>query len=109
MFIFDKQFVSGAVKMLYELNSTGEATNQKKKKDFYSVERAEKEIIKKANLLKNELEQQTTTHSDTQISLRKKEVIPILMTSAPSPTRIGPILERKMSKDSTRSSVSTNQ
>lgn len=91
--------------MLYELNNTDEAGN-KKKKDFYSVERAHKDIIKKANLLKNELEQTTT--NDSQISLRKKEGIIITsVTPTPSPTRSGPILERKMSKDSTRSSVST--
>lgn len=91
----------GAVKMLYELNNTDE-TAPRKKKDFYSVDRAQKEIIKKANLLKNELEQTTT--NDSQISLRKKEGI-VVSSVTPSPTRSGPILERKMSKDSTRSSV----
>lgn len=90
--------------MLYELNNTDEAAS-KRKKDFYSVDRAHKDIIKKANLLKNELEQTTT--NDSQISLRKKEGFLPSMPVAPSPTRSGPILERKMSKDSTKSSVST--
>lgn len=98
--ITTKYFHAGAVKMLYELNNTDES-GAKKKKTFYYVERAQKDIIKKANLLKNELEQ--TTISETQISLRKKEAV-----QTPSPTRSGPILERKMSKDSTKSSVSLN-
>lgn len=87
--------------MLFDLNKTGDIA-QKKKKDFYSVDRAEKEIIKKANLLKNELEQTTT--NDSQISLRKKEGLSV-SSITPSPTRTGPILERKMSRDSTKSSV----
>lgn len=88
--------------MLYELNNTDE-TGPKKKKDFYSVERAHKEIMKKANLLKNELEQ--TSSNDSQISLRKKEAI-VAAAVTPLPTRAGPVLERKMSTTSLKSLVS---
>ncbi|KAJ8927899.1 hypothetical protein NQ314_019527 [Rhamnusium bicolor] len=91
----------GAVKMLYELKNTDE-TMARRKKDVYSVEKAHKEIIKKANQIKNDLEQNTS--NDSTKSLRKKE------TYTPSPVKpaqITALTERKMSKDSTRSSVHT--
>ncbi|CAG9860609.1 unnamed protein product [Phyllotreta striolata] len=87
----------GAVKMLYDLK--GEANSEKRKRHIYSVEKAEKDIQKKANLLKNDLVQNTSTES--MKTLRKKDS-PLI-----SPARTLPVLERKMSKDSTRSSVHT--
>lgn len=89
----------GAVKMLYDLK--GDANSSKRKKDVYSVDKAERDIVKKANLLKNDLVLNTSNESPK--SLRKKEG-PVLISPISKPT---PILERKMSKDSTRSSVHT--
>ncbi|CAG9827769.1 unnamed protein product [Diabrotica balteata] len=97
----------GAVKMLYDLKS--DETPTKKKKTIYSVERATKDIIKKANVLKNDLVQ--NTGGDSQKTLRKKEASGSNTSSPvvkPPPIQEPiPITERKMSKDSTRSSVHT--
>ncbi|XP_028140992.1 uncharacterized protein LOC114335034 isoform X2 [Diabrotica virgifera virgifera] len=96
----------GAVKMLYDLKS--DETPTKKKKTIYSVERAAKDIIKKANVLKNDLVQ--NTGGESQKTLRKKEgsgsntSSPMVKPPLQEPV---PIMERKMSKDSTRSSVHT--
>lgn len=89
----------GAVKMLYELNNEEPAL--RKKKDFYSVDKAHKDILKKANQLKNEL--QHSSEVEPQKSLRKKEG-PFIISPSTKPAIT---LERKMSKDSTRSSVQT--
>lgn len=91
----------GAVKMLYELKNNDEAV-PKKKKDVYSVEKAHKDIMKKANEIKSDLQQNTSNESPK--SLRKKE------SFTPSPVKPAQITcntERKMSKDSTRSSLHT--
>lgn len=91
----------GAIKMLYDLKNTEESV-PRKKKDVYSVEKAHKEIMKKANEIKSDLQQNTSNESPK--SLRKKE------TFTPSPVKPAQItynIERKMSKDSTRSSVHT--
>ncbi|XP_072397775.1 uncharacterized protein [Diabrotica undecimpunctata] len=97
----------GAVKMLYDLKS--DETPTKKKKTIYSVERAAKDIIKKANVLKNDLVQ--NTGGESQKTLRKKEGSGSNTSSPvvkPPPIQEPiPITERKMSKDSTRSSVHT--
>ncbi|XP_018576977.1 uncharacterized protein LOC108915435 [Anoplophora glabripennis] len=91
----------GAVKMLYDLKNNEESV-PKKKKDVYSVEKAHKEIMKKANEIKSDLQQNTSNESPK--SLRKKE------SFTPSPLKPAQITyntERKMSKDSTRSSLHT--
>nr|XP_023020479.1 titin [Leptinotarsa decemlineata] len=93
----------GAVKMLYELKSTEDSPATKKKKDFISIEKAEKEIIKKANQLKNDLVQNTSGSSESPKTLRKKEG----PATVSPPLKPAVAMERKMSKDSTRSSVHT--
>ncbi|CAH1973106.1 unnamed protein product [Acanthoscelides obtectus] len=101
----------GAVKMLYELKNNDESTPSpsKKQKNFVSVEKAQKEIMKKANEIKNDL----VVGGEGAKSLRKKEAS-LLQTGiefqGPPPAAVSPVkptLERKMSKDSVRSSVHT--
>ncbi|XP_056641739.1 titin isoform X1 [Diorhabda sublineata] len=91
----------GAIKMLYELKGSDEHL-AKKKKDVYSVEKAEKELLKRANVLKNDLVQNTSNESPK--SLRKKESA---LNTSPPVKQPPAIIERKMSKDSTKSSVHT--
>nr|CAI5840832.1 unnamed protein product [Callosobruchus analis] len=92
----------GAVKMLYELKSNDEGTPSppKKQKDFVSIEKAQKEIMKKASQIKNDL----VVGGEGAKTLRKKEGPPSVTVS---PVKAGPTLERKMSKDSVRSLVHT--
>ncbi|KAJ8959468.1 hypothetical protein NQ318_022165 [Aromia moschata] len=91
----------GAVKMLYDLKNNDEIATRKKK-DVYSVDRAQKEIKKKANEIKNDL--QLNTSNESPKFLRKKESFPLIVTKTAVIPGLG---ERKMSKDSTRSSVHT--
>lgn len=97
----------GAVNMLYDVNTNEEMIQGKKKsaKPTINLDKAHKELMSKTNVIKNELLQQHTSSKDGQITLRKKEgpspvkkdIFPIKKeTSSPS-------LQRKKSKDSTRS------
>ncbi|KAG5893165.1 hypothetical protein JTB14_000426 [Gonioctena quinquepunctata] len=92
----------GAVKMLYDLKTPDDSPVTRKKKDFISVEKAEKDLIKKAIQLKSDLVQ-NTSQGESPKTLRKKEG-PFVISP---PMKPAVALERKMSRDSTRSSVHT--
>ena len=97
----------GAVNMIYDVKTNDDASPDKVKKktnkSVISLDRAHKELMSKTNVIKNDLQQNTT--KDVQKSLRKKEIVsPTLKKEAKKETTPTAIT-RKKSKDSTRSSV----
>ncbi|CAH1180410.1 unnamed protein product [Phaedon cochleariae] len=105
----------GAVKMLYELNNSDDSPQMaKRQKDYISLDKYEKDLIKKANRLKSDLVLHNTSGGESSAkSLRKKEGGGGggggggSSYGSPPGSKPAVSMERKMSKDSTRSSVHT--
>ncbi|XP_066256620.1 muscle M-line assembly protein unc-89 isoform X2 [Euwallacea similis] len=93
----------GAIKMLYDLKKN--PIEEKRRKTVMDVDKTLKDLAKKANQIKSDLV--NTTSSETPKSLRKKEagISPGSSSkSTPAPTLLHLGITRQKSKDSARSS-----
>ncbi|XP_019874161.2 titin isoform X2 [Aethina tumida] len=93
----------GAVNMLYDVKNEEGGETRKNKKTI-NLDKANKEMIKRANEIKNDL--QSNTESETPKSLRKKEA-PAIAAPVNRVAVTPDAQQRKKSKDSTRSSIQT--
>lgn len=96
----------GAIKMLYDLKNSENSGEERRKKTVFSVEKTFKDLAKKANQIKTDLV--NTSTSESPKVLRKKDGFPsvanqksVFAAAAPTITTPGPI-SRQKSKDSAR-------
>ncbi|KAL3285124.1 hypothetical protein HHI36_019248 [Cryptolaemus montrouzieri] len=92
----------GAVNMLYDINNSDEQKRRSNRTTVISTDKAQnqKELINRTQEVKNELTQGTVVETVMPKILRKKEGPP-----TPKKEIVGPSPIRKMSKDSSKSSV----